>query len=299
MPTDRYWEFEDAKVNFGGMEAGPTDLARLLLAEYALVYGNDWFVIPVELPVGSLFRIRDFTVRDTFGMSAPVRPARNLDGTRWTMFTLSNQPGGLADLFFLPPTLPSRLEGDPLEHVALFRDEMANMAWGVERFVQGASGEPRDRRIEPPAPAVHQRVAGEQISAALIYRLATPVPEQWLPFVPVPDQPASTAPAAFGMHLERRAMLRTLTDGTQIEVHPRGILLRSDLARPVEDEPALQLREEEVPRAGAVISRSFQYARWLNGQRFLWAGRRKGVGRGEGASGLRYDIAPYHTKSTV
>jgi hypothetical protein len=169
------------------------------------------------------------------------------------------------------------------------------MAWAVERFVQGASGEPRDRRVEPPAPAVFQRVAGDQITAELIYRLATPVPEQWLPFVPVPDQPGQPA-TAFAVHLERRAMLRTLSDGTQVEIHPRGVLLRRDLSRPVEDEPPLHLQEEEVPRAGAVVARSFQYARWLNGQRFLWAGRSKQVGRGEGASGLRYDIAPYRSK---
>ena len=292
MPADRYWEFEDGRVNLGSLEAGPTDLGRMLLVEYALVYGNDWFVIPVELEVGSLFRVRSLTVRYTFGVTSSVAPARNLDGTRWTIFSLTNEPGGLADLFFLPPSLPSRLEGDPLEEVTLFRDEMANMAWAVERKVQGVSGEARDRRMEPYIPSVYQRVEGDQVTADLIYRLATPLPQQWLPFVPVPAAP-NQPPSAFGIALERRAILRVYADGTTEEVHPEGILMRTDLTRPVEDEPPLRLHEEEVPREGAVVRRSFQFMRWLDGQRILWAGRSKGVGRGEGASQLRFDISRY------
>ena len=36
MPAARFWEFEDAKVDFGSVDAGPTDLARMLLVEFAL-----------------------------------------------------------------------------------------------------------------------------------------------------------------------------------------------------------------------------------------------------------------------
>src|SRR5690606_13974769 len=49
MPADRYWEFEDARVNLGALDAGPTDLGRLLLVEYGLVYGPDWWVVPLEI----------------------------------------------------------------------------------------------------------------------------------------------------------------------------------------------------------------------------------------------------------
>ena len=33
----------------GGLEAGPTDLARMALVEFSLAYGVDWFVLPVEV----------------------------------------------------------------------------------------------------------------------------------------------------------------------------------------------------------------------------------------------------------
>jgi hypothetical protein len=49
------------------------------------------------------------------------------------------------------------------------------------------------------------------------------------------------------------------------------------------------IAEEEVPRAGRIVTRAFQRARWINGSTFLWVGRSSPVGRGEGASGLVFD----------
>jgi len=48
---------------FGSVDAGPTDLARMLLVEFALTYGNDWFVIRIELNVGALYRIRSLVTK--------------------------------------------------------------------------------------------------------------------------------------------------------------------------------------------------------------------------------------------
>jgi hypothetical protein len=54
------------------------------------------------------------------------------------------------------------------------------------------------------------------------------------------------------------------------------------------DEPML-IPEEEVPREGAVVRRSFQAARGPDGRLHVWLTHRKSVGRGEGSSGLRFD----------
>ena len=54
------------------------------------------------------------------------------------------------------------------------------------------------------------------------------------------------------------------------------------------DEPLL-IPEEEVPREGAVVRRSFQAARDADGRLHVWLTHRKSVGRGEGTSGLRFD----------
>ena len=52
MPAHRYWEMEDGRVNFASVQAGSTDIVRILLTDFALVYGEDWFVLPLEVPVG-------------------------------------------------------------------------------------------------------------------------------------------------------------------------------------------------------------------------------------------------------
>ena len=276
-PAERFWEFEDAGVHFGAIDAGPTDLARLLLVEFALIYGNDWFVVPVRLPVGSLFSVTKLEVRDTFGVVTQIARSREsgaADGPRWSLFEVRG-----ADGLFLAPVLAESLRGDPIEQVALFRDEMANMVWGVERRVQGASGDGYDRADEASRLAAQQQVDGPPVDAQLVYRLATAVPEHWIPFVPVaaPD----SVPERPAVELQRRAVLRVEPDGARRRVEPRGAVLGLG--------GDLRIAEEEVPREGAIVERSFQHARWFDGRSLLWLGRRKTVGRGEGASGLRFD----------
>jgi hypothetical protein len=63
---------------------------------------------------------------------------------------------------------------------------------------------------------------------------------------------------------------------------PYGILLK--------EQPAPYfINEEEVPRAGVIVDRTFQRARWLNGKSFLWKGRAKQAVKGEGCSNLKFD----------
>jgi hypothetical protein len=286
-PADRFWEFEDANVNFAIVDAGPTDLARLSMIEFSLVYGNDWFIVPFRMPVGSIFRVKTFTVRDTFGVDTVIGPSTEAGPPPWSVFNIS---GGKAPAgaFFLAPTLTDVLESAPIEEIALFRDEMANMVWGVERRVQGISGDPYDCTADEYHRAARQQVIGPPVDAQLVYRLATSVPDNWIPFVPVAaDGSSGTNPV---VQLERRVLIRTEDDGTRTAVHPRGTLLRSDLRQSPESEAPLRIEEEEVPREGVVVTRSFQFGRWFDGRSFVWVGKRKRPGRGEGSSGLRFDV---------
>lgn len=287
MPADRYWEFEDSTVSFGRAAAGTTELMRMLLIDFALVYGNDWFYVPFDLPVGSLCSIVSLKVRDTFGVETSVQSARNLGNRPCRLFELSSTGAAAArSWFFLAPALPARLQGDPIEEIALFRDEMANMAWGVERRVASPITGSIDRALEVYSSILHQEVEGEDIAAEVVYRLQTDVPDRWIPLVPV-----SEGTAAFSHLLERRALIRTPPDGSLPQtIYPRGKLLRSSPSEPVDKEPPLRIKEEEVPREGAIVKRAFQYTRWLDGASHLWLGRDKTTGRGEGASDLRFDL---------
>ena len=51
----------------------------------------------------------------------------------------------------------------------------------------------------------------------------------------------------------------------------------------------LLVHEEEVPREGLVVRRTYQAARWYDGRLFVWSGNRASVGRGEASSGLAFD----------
>ena len=286
MPADRLWEFEDAHVYLGGLEAGPTDLVKMALVEFALTYGVDWFLLPVDVAAGSVMRVASLDVRDTFGRIVQIRPARTPGG--WSMFglTASADTSPRADVFVFPPVVTHVLESDPLEEVSLFRDEMANLVWGVERVVQSPlTGEPVDRAHGAPPISLRQEMPETPTDAAIIYRLMSPVADHWVPFVAVP---AAGAPAG-AVELERRRLVHITATGSYT-THPMGVLLRSAPdADPLTDH--LRIAEEEVPRDGAIVTRRYQMARTPDGGRALWIGRRKRTGQGEGSSGLRFDTA--------
>jgi hypothetical protein len=283
MPAPRWWEFENGRVDFGRVDAAPDDLARLMLLEFALVYGNDWLMIPVTLEAGSICRVRSLRVTDTFGVQLDIPPSQQSGGTAapWGLFypavaerPLTHHVDPADRLFFLPPTLATSLDSDPVEHVLFIRDEMANMAWAIERTVPGADGRPVDRfeayqekrRAEPPPEPIPE-------GAAVEYGLASTVPDHWIPLVPVhvgEDQRA--------IALQRGAMLDPETGGA---ILPLGRILTPGRR--------LIFPEETVSRAGERVTRHFQHTRWIDGGSLLWMGRRRRPGRGEGSSGLRFD----------
>ena len=284
MPAPRFWEFEDAQVNWGSVEAGPTDLARMLLVEFALTYGDDWFVIPLELDVGSLYQTRSLVITDTFGVRTLIKPNGEfgMPHRHWHMFQISyTRSSGIttpaSNLLFLPPALLKSVENRPLEDVLFVRDEMANLAWAIERTVESPAGRPLNRYdayMEQQRRREAETAQDQPASAAQRYRLASEVPDYWVPLMPVRT--------ADGLRLKRGAVLTT--DGEPRAVPALGRILTPDPGKP------LELYEEEVPREGVRVTRSYQYTRWLDGSTHVWVGRRKQIGRGEGSSGLRFDV---------
>jgi len=75
-------------------------------------------------------------------------------------------------------------------------------------------------------------------------------------------------------------------DGTPRTVGAQGRILNPEPA----GSDGLALFEEEIPREGVRVTRTYQLARWQDGSTHLWLGRKKTVGRGEGSSGLRFDV---------
>jgi hypothetical protein len=278
MPAARFWEMEDARFDPGAIDAAPSDLGRLLLTTFATVYGNDWFVLPVRLPVASLLRVTTLTVTDVFGRPVELAPAGVADDG-WNLFGLTDRAqaraaGGervTSPWFFLAPALATSLESAPVETVLFLRDEMANLAWAVEAVVSDAAGGLVDRfgtpSTRPPAPA---RPEG----APPRYVVDTVVPDNWYPLAaePLPDRKSVRL---------RLAPLARVVDGQVTTTLPLGVVLAGE---------SVWVHEEEVPRSGVVVVRTNQRARGADGSVHAWTARAKGTGGGEGSSGLRFDV---------
>jgi hypothetical protein len=295
MPNVRWWEFEDRRTDFGRIKASTTDLPILLLAEFGLVYGNDWFVVPYDLPVGSLAEIKGLIVSDVFGVRTRIRAAgqdQGMNWQRWSMFGLSTraEPGVVDPRLLLAPALAKSQEGDPVERVIFARDEITNMVWGIEERIPGALGLGVDgfERATAMSTYFEQRVPPgevlpEQTDATIRYRLGNTVPENWIPFIATREPGSARA-----IRLQRASMQR-LTDAIpDSRVEPRGAVLRVGLDGVGVRRPYF-LHQEQVLRAGIVVTRGFQRTRWFDGKVFTWIGRRKRTGRGQGASGLEFD----------
>jgi hypothetical protein len=397
----RWWAFEDGHTDFGAMNVAKPDLAKLLLMEMVLIYGDDWFSVPAPVALGSLARVDSLRVWNVFGEDAYIPPARKIDGLpseRFDMFTLSpmgdrTAPGISAidgpdeeqrPLLFVPPVSGFRMESEPIDEVLFLRDEGANMVWGIEKWIPNGIGKAVDgfdaqrERLER-ANEVEQ--AGlialiqdveeqledetlaedeqellekqERLAKARLaeldpyatprpsqnevprYRLATSVPENWIPFIPEPrpDQPWIPAAQRSFDFLFRRAKLLRNTDHARIDTIRAQVDIDAVQAQKLKDEefsaslaaavarlglpedafqwmvggPELEavpsmsrllalnthallwIDEEAVPRAGLCVQLTKQRTRWVDGSTHVWLGRKVLTGRGEGASGLRFD----------
>ena len=276
MPADRYWELEDGRVNLGAIGAGPTDLARMLAVEYAVVHGPDWFLVPLELPIGVVARVASVVVRDSFGVDTTVGTAASQGADRAGR---QFQPGVARDgsgdgsaadipLLVVVPSSLGPVRGEALERVDLQRDEMANLAWGIERRRLGASGRGQRRTDQRAAPMPEP---ADPAGAELLWRLGTAVPRNWLPLAPVRD----------GDDLDGRVRFEAADFIDAAEATPRtfGQLL-SEIDVVV---------EEEITRAGLRLELLDQVARAVDGTLVAWRGRERRVGPGEVDSHLRWD----------
>ncbi|MET9734627.1 hypothetical protein ABZZ79_29520 [Streptomyces sp. NPDC006458] len=264
LPADRFWEMEDARVDLGSADVSTLDTGRLLLISFATVFGNDWFLVPLEVPTASLTVLDRLLVRDVFGRHHLVQRSGR-DDPSWSMFTLDGPDPDLpaaSGLLVLPSERGQ--PGQPLERVLLTRDELANLAWAVQHHYTDGRGEPVDRRDHWARTAPPEAAPPGELPA---YAVQTIVPDYWFPLVPE----AVSAD-------QIRFRLATLT-GPGLDSRPEGRLIT----------PGLWLHEEEVPRDGVHLTRRPVLARWFDGSWHSWVRREKAPGTGESSSGLAFD----------
>ncbi|WP_380876350.1 hypothetical protein ACFB49_08290 [Sphingomonas sp. DBB INV C78] len=276
LPAPRFWEFEDGRLNIAAIKPASTDLAQVLLVETLGGFGNDWFVIGVDLPVGRLVEARSLTIIDTFGTATLLKPAGANGSSRWGLFRHAMPVDGdeaegvpISNLLYLAPRLDQSLIGPVVEQITLARDEQANIAWAIEQILETplqvgiplSDTRPPDSRGDP--------------QALPQYKLFNRPPPHWIPLLPV-----RTGPAAQVM----------LARGSISDQAGGGHLVGSMTAMLVGgSDGALLIPEEEVPDDGLVVQRHYQAARWIDGSLHIWAANRTRPAGSLSSAGLRFD----------
>lgn len=298
MPHRRWWRFEAGRTNFAATNVNTTDLASLLLMDFAVQTSNDWFLIPYELETGSLFELKGLAVTDVFGQRTWVEAAgkgANSDWNRWSMYTLQHRDAQTAaDTFvFIPPVAMKPMQGEPIEKVCLMKDEMANLVWGIEQAVQlenskGKSGYEAAtqvynylERIFKPA---DEPVTENPDKPPIRWELQNSTAENWIPFIPV-----HLAASDRDIRLRRARLLRNIS-GMELPLSVSTVKARTSLINyGLDTNQPYDLFEEEVPRAGKYVKLNWQRCRGEKGEIYTWIGRQANTGKGEGNSNLEFD----------
>ena len=266
MPNPRFWTFEDRSVQFDLIDAlSNPDVepspATMMVLDFALSYSDDWFLLPIALDAWSLFDVTTVAVTDVFGDVTVAQPP----GGRWNLFRLdsSGTRFTLSNLFVAAGPAEA-IDGPPLEEVHFLADEVANVAWGVERLVPHATGHAVDAS-GPPAPPATATPTG------LVWTLAPPAPPgNWFPLLPTT--------------IGRLALGALWSSRTQ---RPAGQVLRELRAS------RQPLHQSEVPPEGAQVSRRWQSARAIDGTLHFWIGRSKTPRLTDTAPAVRFDVVKY------
>lgn len=316
MPNARWWEMEDGTIDLGNLKANDTDIAKILVSQYALQYSNDWLIVPYSLPTGSFTEVEGIVVTDTFGRKVLVESAQKADAAdwnNWNMYSISVQKGTFENpdydrRLLLPPAIAKVHESNPVEEVKFIKDEMANMVWGIESIVPnglgaGIDGYEAAKNLEavlatliepklipenltlPPVVLGSQQLRANTYKPQLKYMLGNSVSENWIPFIASHKQGSYRE-----INFQRASMPRIVDAFAPHAIRPRTQLLRQGVAENDNQITPYFINEEEIPRAGVRVTGTYQRTRWYNGKVVTWFGRRKYTGRGEGSSGLRFDL---------
>jgi hypothetical protein len=266
MPNPRFWTFEDPSLRFDALELlsrpdTPPSPATLMVLDFALSYGDDWFLVPLAMDAWTVFQATEIAVTDVFGDTAIANHPQG----RWNLFRLeagTTTRSGLSAVY-LNASAAEAVEGPPLEELHLLRDEVANVAWAVERLVP----HPLNHSVEPPAPSA----AGAAGPTGLVWTLAPPSPPRnWFPLLPT-----EIGRLALGVLWSAR------------DARPAGTLLTELRAS------KRRLHQEEVPNEGAQVSRRWQSARGSGGSLHFWIGRSKTPRKTDIAPAVRFDLVEW------
>ncbi len=156
--SPRWWAFEDEAIDLNLVDVTQQDLIKILLLEFILIYGDDWFIAPLTFPLGNIAGIKSMVVKDVFGLEVKVGSVNTRvheNQEPFELFTLSDRSrpntscfasisdaDDITSLLYIPPVAHEKISSEALEDVIFMKDENANLSWAIEHTVSNAIGEP-------------------------------------------------------------------------------------------------------------------------------------------------------------
>ena len=278
MPESRFWAFEEGGTNLAAIGADTLDLGRIALLEFGLIYSNDWSIMPLKAPLGSIMQIRSLKITDSFGKEQTIQATDQGNSNSWnswayfSMDMVKTGNRGKTD-----PSMPllavigQPMQGEPLEEVVFQMDEMANLVWAIEKTVTSPSGGSKEGRSQ-------QKERKRQQGTDWKYEPQSQVPLHWIPFAALQSDTKQW--------VYRRGKMLSETGE---KIYPQTSLLRKGLSSGNTVQQVFDIVNHELCREGIQLKLRYNYGRWLNGEIYLWKAIQKETGGGEGSSGLAFD----------
>lgn len=305
-PDPRWWNMEDSKVNLADLDTAKSDLIKTMFINFALIHGDDWFVVPLNLPIGSLTEVKTVTTTDVFGLEMEILNARFNDEDplkRWDVFSLAQndnlQLNADKDYLYIPYSSGFREESEALEEINFLRDEQANFVFGIEKTMLNAWGKPvsvfeyyveqsrlhelRQNAATELGNGTNGTETAETENPQLYYKLATKVPKNWIPYIAEKIDMHGNLSQIFLKQARLPDVTESFTDSPFPIPKPLSKILKE----------SMELNEEAVPRAGLKVKINAQRLRWIDGKTYVWIGRKVIHANRERASGLEFDVIPF------
>lgn len=259
-PHARWWRLEDGDAYFDDPVDPEPNVLSLMLPEFFYTDINNWYVLPLGARAGTIHEVVSVTAADSFGVVTDIPPVAQRQGV-WRVFGIDAAPGSPGRaldgrFMFLPNVAAEITYNDEIEDVRFFRDEDANLVWGVEfRYTLDSGTVIVNGDVTPVAPA--PTGAGDALPR---FRFATTLPDHWIPYLP---RQIADNPALVGEIDLRRG--RTREDATPANPQYKSRVVSE----------SVRLNEEEIPRYGIRVRRIARYARGSDGKQHFWIGRVK------------------------
>ncbi len=269
-PNPRWWEIEEGDAYFESPQDPEPNMLSMVLPEFTFADVNNWYIVPAPMPSGTLRRVTELAMVDSFGVRTDLGPVVDTaEEADWALFALDGQDGaaGLDGATLMAPNIALQVvENDEIEEVRFMRDESANLVWAWERQITGADGETVSTNSERPA-----ETTAERDGVLPEFRLKSPSARAWIPYVARQTAPNSALNGDI-------ALRRGRTDETATPDAPQ---YRSKLVAESEI-----IAEEQIPLTPLRVRR---YARGADGEMHFWVGRDREVTTRTARTGLKFD----------